>query len=237
MHNASNAVVSHTTGAAIMAFDAFMKIDGIPGESTGDKHKEWIEISSFAHGVEQPATRQQAVQAEQQRKGILGDIMKTYCLYASTLAFTFAGMCFASSDVNAGEVPFPQCPQKLSVQQNLKSVVSDDWKPVDQNPPASLAYISVTAGEYPIEQTGFNVPSGEEKMPNGDVVVYFDELIPNFRGIHNYWIVCRYYDTSIELVQKIPENVTRCEFTALSKHPSPISAMIKCFDIPRGRTK
>ncbi|WP_353327541.1 type VI secretion system tube protein Hcp, partial [Chitiniphilus shinanonensis] len=27
-----------------MAFDAFIKIDGIPGESTDDKHKDWIEI-------------------------------------------------------------------------------------------------------------------------------------------------------------------------------------------------
>lgn len=38
-----------------MAFDAFLKIDGIPGESTDDKHKDWIEILSFAHGLEQPA--------------------------------------------------------------------------------------------------------------------------------------------------------------------------------------
>ena len=29
-----------------MAFDAFLKVDGIPGESTDDKHKDWIEILS-----------------------------------------------------------------------------------------------------------------------------------------------------------------------------------------------
>ena len=38
-----------------MAFDAFLKIDGIPGESGDEKHKDWIEILSFAHGLEQPA--------------------------------------------------------------------------------------------------------------------------------------------------------------------------------------
>ncbi|SFN16663.1 type VI secretion system secreted protein Hcp [Formivibrio citricus] len=38
-----------------MAFDAFLKIDGIPGESTDDKHKDWIEILSFSHMIEQPA--------------------------------------------------------------------------------------------------------------------------------------------------------------------------------------
>jgi type VI secretion system secreted protein Hcp len=39
-----------------MAFDAFLKIDGIPGESTDDKHKDWVEILSYSHGLSQPAT-------------------------------------------------------------------------------------------------------------------------------------------------------------------------------------
>ena len=39
-----------------MAFDAFLKIDGIPGESSDDKHKDWIEIVSFSHSMEQPAS-------------------------------------------------------------------------------------------------------------------------------------------------------------------------------------
>ncbi|MHC1742010.1 MAG: Hcp family type VI secretion system effector [Syntrophobacteraceae bacterium] len=37
-----------------MAFDAFIKIDGIPGESTDDKHKDWIEVLSYSWGVSQP---------------------------------------------------------------------------------------------------------------------------------------------------------------------------------------
>lgn len=36
-----------------MAFDAFMKIDGIPGESTDSKHKDWIEITSYNHSARQ----------------------------------------------------------------------------------------------------------------------------------------------------------------------------------------
>jgi len=38
-----------------MAYDAFLKLDGIPGESTDDKHKDWIEILSYSSGVSQPA--------------------------------------------------------------------------------------------------------------------------------------------------------------------------------------
>lgn len=39
-----------------MAFDAFIKIGDIPGESTDDKHKDWIEILSFHWGTAQPVT-------------------------------------------------------------------------------------------------------------------------------------------------------------------------------------
>jgi type VI secretion system secreted protein Hcp len=36
-------------------FDAFLKIATIPGESTDEKHADWIEILSFSHGLSQPA--------------------------------------------------------------------------------------------------------------------------------------------------------------------------------------
>ena len=39
-----------------MAFDAFVKIEGVPGESTDEKHKDWIEIHSYSCGVDQPAS-------------------------------------------------------------------------------------------------------------------------------------------------------------------------------------
>ena len=36
-----------------MAFDAFIKIDGIDGESTDEKHADWIEMISFNTGLNQ----------------------------------------------------------------------------------------------------------------------------------------------------------------------------------------
>ena len=39
-----------------MAFDAFLKVDGIPGESTDDAHPESIEILSYSAGVSQTAS-------------------------------------------------------------------------------------------------------------------------------------------------------------------------------------
>ncbi|HDP24283.1 MAG TPA: type VI secretion system tube protein Hcp [Deltaproteobacteria bacterium] len=39
-----------------MAFDSFLKIEGVPGESTDEKHKDWIEILSYSHGLSQPGS-------------------------------------------------------------------------------------------------------------------------------------------------------------------------------------
>jgi type VI secretion system secreted protein Hcp len=39
-----------------MGFDAFLKIEGIEGESTDDAHKNWIEVLSFSWGVTQVAS-------------------------------------------------------------------------------------------------------------------------------------------------------------------------------------
>lgn len=36
-----------------MPFDAFLKIATVPGESTDDKHKDWIETLSFSWGLSQ----------------------------------------------------------------------------------------------------------------------------------------------------------------------------------------
>lgn len=39
-----------------MAFDTFLKISTIPGESTDGKHAQWIELLSFSHGLSQLAS-------------------------------------------------------------------------------------------------------------------------------------------------------------------------------------
>jgi len=40
-----------------MAFDAFLKVEGVPGESKDAKHSDWIEILGYNWGVDQPETR------------------------------------------------------------------------------------------------------------------------------------------------------------------------------------
>jgi type VI secretion system secreted protein Hcp len=39
-----------------MAVDTYLQIDGIKGESTDDKHKDWIEVLTFGHEMMQPVS-------------------------------------------------------------------------------------------------------------------------------------------------------------------------------------
>ena len=39
-----------------MAFEAYLSIKGISGESTDDKHKDWIEITAYSLGLGQPSS-------------------------------------------------------------------------------------------------------------------------------------------------------------------------------------
>jgi type VI secretion system secreted protein Hcp len=39
-----------------ITLDTFMQIDGVEGEALDDKHKNWIELLSFSHGMTQPVS-------------------------------------------------------------------------------------------------------------------------------------------------------------------------------------
>jgi len=45
--------MASSSGALV---DYFLKIDGLPGSSTDEKHKDEHEISDFSFGVENPTT-------------------------------------------------------------------------------------------------------------------------------------------------------------------------------------
>jgi hypothetical protein len=66
------------------------------------------------------------------------------------LYVSLAGLCLALSHANAGEVPFIQCPQKLPVQQDVKTPVTDEWKIAEEAYSRnSLKYILISMDKYP----------------------------------------------------------------------------------------
>jgi hypothetical protein len=150
------------------------------------------------------------------------------------LRVSLAGLCLAFSHANAGEIPFIQCPQELPVQQDVKTPVSDEWNIAEEAYSRnSLEYILISMGKYPDRQTGFSVPSEGNYIPHVGDLIYYDNLVPNKDGIHDYWAVCRYFASNIELVKKIPTNATRCEVKINSDVTVPDGVTIKCFNTPR----
>jgi len=95
-----------------MAADNFIKIDGIKGESTDDKHKDWIEILSYTFGVSQQKSAADASatasatshRADFQKLTIIKhmDIASTpifkACVKGTTIKEVFLELCRAGGD-------------------------------------------------------------------------------------------------------------------------------------------
>jgi type VI secretion system secreted protein Hcp len=52
-----------------MAFDVYLQIDGIKGESADPTHQGWIELTSAARGVKQPKSATHPLAAATQPNG------------------------------------------------------------------------------------------------------------------------------------------------------------------------
>lgn len=47
-------IAVHPLAEAQMASDAYLKIEGIDGESEDERHRNWIEVSNVLYAVHQP---------------------------------------------------------------------------------------------------------------------------------------------------------------------------------------
>ena len=155
-------------------------------------------------------------------------IMKKYSKILS------AGMLFlVFSQAHAGEVLFPQCPQKLPIaQQVVRGTPVDSWKIVNNTNTQYLRDIAISAGEHPKEQMVFQAPTETKKLSKGDMIYFHDYIVPSTSGIYNL-VVCEYMNTGIFLVKKLPESVVRCEVKHINDVTVPERITIKCFDTPR----
>jgi hypothetical protein len=159
-------------------------------------------------------------------------------IFPKSAAFVWLGLVFLHA--GAAEVNVSQCPRTLTVQQYIESPVSGNWKTVSGitgNHP--LAGIAISAGEYPTEQTGFDIPSGYEKLPNGGHITYYDHLVFQRKDTdyYKYWAVCLYHKTDAVVTKQIPSNVAYCEVrmfnTPTLYDEVPDRVHLLCFDETR----
>ena len=87
-----------------LGFDCFLKIDGIDGESTDDKHLRWIEVLAYSHGVSQPGSDRTADRAVLQDFSIVKTLDKAspklalYCCNGTHINEVVLELCRATDE-------------------------------------------------------------------------------------------------------------------------------------------
>jgi type VI secretion system secreted protein Hcp len=160
-----------------MAFDCFLKIDGVPGECTDDKHKDWIEILSYSHGVSQPASGspssgggRSAERCDHQDFSVVKTIDKAspklalYCCNGSHIKEISLQLCRATGD------------KQKYMEYKLTDVIVSSYCPGG----------SAGGGEaLPVEEVSFNygkvewtytVTDHRTGKPAGDVNTHWDQV-------------------------------------------------------------
>ena len=139
---------------------------------------------------------------------------------------------FLCSLVQAGEVPFPQCPQTLTIKQDANSSVSGEWEITNSIEELPLEGARFTYGDYSEKQTGSLIPTEEKKLSNGDLIIYYDYLSSKKSDNFALWATCHYVDSAVILTRKLTKDITRCEVRRFN-NGEPVRETIKCFDTPR----
>jgi hypothetical protein len=159
--------------------------------------------------------------------------MSCRTLFASA-AFVFTGFIFISSHAEAKEISVPQCPYKTVIRQIVRlTEMNRGWKTIQSEKPVWLRSIQISIDEYSTTQTAPTILI-DDTLPKVGVVSHY-ETNRTKAGLHDYSVVCEYNDSSAILVQKLPENATRCEVEYRNDASTSDRITIKCFDTLRAK--
>lgn len=158
-----------------MAFDAFLKIKTIPGESTDVKHKEWIEVLSFHFGAQQPAAggRSSGGAASAERVSLQDFSIVKHLDKSSPKLFS---SCATGEHI--GEVKLELCRNTGDKQKYMEYVMTDvlvsSWRPGGSSQggePLPLEEVSFNFGKIEIIYTATDHQTGK---PAGTVKGHWD---------------------------------------------------------------
>lgn len=144
-----------------MAVDMFMKIEGIDGESSDEKHEKWIELVSYNHGVAQPTS---GVSATGGRTGGRADFqdfsvvkridaascdLNVYCASGKHIPKIEVELCLATGEKHTF--------MKYTLEDVIVSSVTPGGSTEGETKPletVNLAYGKITWAYTPIDHTG-----------------------------------------------------------------------------------
>ena len=140
-----------------MAVDMFLKIDGIPGESTDASHRDEIDLLSYTWGESQPATT-----GSTGGGGGAGRV-------------TMQDFHFAMRVNKASPKLFLACASGLHIRNAILTVRRSGENPVEF---LKWKFTDITIGSY---QTAIGVPSGDS--PLEQVSLHFAKIETEYRAV------------------------------------------------------
>lgn len=146
-----------------MAGDMYLKLEGIDGESTDEKHEKWIAIESFTHNVNQPVSAASGTGGRTGGRADFGDFVFTKTIDAATPDLYVH--CSNGKHIPKVEIEFCLATEdkhtfmKYTLEDVIVSSVTpagsrsdaDGAKPAEQ---VSLAYGKIEWEYTPIDDTG-----------------------------------------------------------------------------------
>jgi type VI secretion system secreted protein Hcp len=165
-----------------MAFDAFLKISTIPGESQDDKHKEWIEILSFSFGASQAAAggRSSGGSAAAERVN-----MQDFSIVKNLDKATPKLFLALSNGEHIPEVKVEFCratgDKQKYMEYKMNDVIVSSWRPggaAQGGESLPLEEVSFNFGKVELIYTATDHKTGK---PSGDVKAHWD-LVTNKGG-------------------------------------------------------
>lgn len=128
-----------------MALNAYMQIKDVPGESTDEGHKDWINLIGFSHNLDRPTAEGRAGSARQRSGVNIGDFVAVKDLDKATPLLNM----FCCDGKNIPEVVVELCDQSGDHQTFMKYTLTNCKV-------SSFSISGGDAGDRPSEEVTFN---------------------------------------------------------------------------------
>jgi type VI secretion system secreted protein Hcp len=166
-----------------MAFDCFMKIEGMPGESTDSKYQSWQQLDSYSFGVVQPSSGSQSTggartvaRASHQNFSVVKDMDKA----------TPKLVDFCNKGNHIKEIKIEVCRQVGNEKQKYLEFTLSDVLVTSVTPLGSLGEgalpkesVSFDCGKFQMKYTELDHETGK---PKGNVAAGWNRITNEYMG-------------------------------------------------------
>jgi type VI secretion system secreted protein Hcp len=159
-------------------FDVFLKIATIPGESTDEKHKDWIEVLSYGLEVTQPKTATgSSAGAQFTQRADFGDFNFSHALDAASPKLFLA----CANGEHIADATLELCratgDKQVYMQYKMTDVVITSIKPGGDSKGDDMLPIEEVSMNYSKLECVYTKTDTKTGKPAGDIKTFWDRAI------------------------------------------------------------